>query len=442
MKQEQEIKAVGGRYCKMPTASAQTEILSNFTMENIYRFVLPDQVSYRVIEFTNYLGQSFIEAVDSRLFLSNKRFKTFVAKRGSFVWNGSKDDLFEVCLQLQKEDKEVIPLKTSGWNQKHNVFAWANGIYSILDQKFIPSDKHGIASFNHDRRFLIAAHHKHPSYNCGETSFEDWSKLYCKVYGEAGEIAIVFFAMCLFSDIIFKETFSFPMLFVHGARGAGKTSLVDGILSLYNEQGNTVELTSFSTPVGILRHFSYIINGVVHLDTYQNDLPETLQTLIKDIYNRHGLERGGTPKQYMPLPSGCIITGQEAPDEPALFSRCINLELPVKNHCDHESYNSLLKMQRSGLSQIITGLLKHRDFFAKCFKDNYERDVHMLRDILNPCPQDRLILNYAMMTATVSLLRCIVLLPFETTAFRSRIISRLKEHDNQLDFLIQQSDQD
>lgn len=431
--------------------------VSNFTMKILWHVETSADSAYRVVAIKNVFGKKAIINMNTDNFVSVGSFKKEVARKGNFLWKGNDVDLTRLQEKLQQDEKPTELVQNLGYHKRGRFYAFANGIYDISEDVFMPVDEYGIVEhvaqekggglvprnyfipamsniyadkedkFANDKKFI---------YQDSKTTFEEWSKQYCKVFGYQGEIALVFYIMCLNADIIFKVlSRRFPLLFVYGKRGTGKGTMVSALMRMFGHGQDQIMLGGASTTKGFMRKFAQYINAIVWLDEYKNNLDKKNIESFKNIYDRIGYERAKTDQSFetesMPVHSGCILSGQEMPTiEAALFTRVILTSLTETKFTEaqKEQFRVLERMEEGGLSHITTSLMKFRPKFAENFKEIYYLEQkRLIKDVNNNEVEDRMFANYAAFIATADIINSVMPLPFNMQTFRDLMKRNLLE---------------
>ncbi|RZJ82778.1 MAG: hypothetical protein EOO20_23995, partial [Chryseobacterium sp.] len=331
--------------------------------------------------------------------------------------------------------------------KRYNFYAFANGIFDCHLNEFKPVDELGIVEhyrlkddemikmnffipamskmflekddlYVSDKRFLLTKN---------DHTFKEWANLFCKVYGSNGQIAIMFYVMALFSDIVFKVMDDrFPMLNVYGQKGTGKGTMIESMMKLFGLGQKQLMLGGASTVVGMMRKSGQYSNAFIWLDEYKNSLKTFYIESLKNLYDRIGYERGKKDNTFQTestrIDSAVIVSGQEMPIvEEALFSRFILLITAKfsKSEAAGKLFHELKDMEADGLSNITVGLLKHRTMLNDKYKDVYKAEQRELRKAVNNAEVDeRFINNYAALVAMCTLIKEVETLPFNVKEFR------------------------
>lgn len=436
----------GGCYYSMDL-KGKVQQISNFKMKIIYHVETSDEEAFRLIQVKNIHGFDVVIKMNTDDFVSTASFKKIIARKGNFIFKGSDADLCRLQDKLQREEVKTELVKQLGYSRRYNMYAFANGIYDCHLKEFKPIDELGIVEhfrlkddemipFNffipamskmyNDKDDLYVGHKRFIMVQ-SETNFKDWANLFCKVYGTNGQMALAFYLMALFSDIVFRAMGDrFPMLSVYGQKGTGKGTMIESMMKLFGLGQKQLMLGGASTVVGMMRKSGQYSNAILWMDEYKNNLkPQHIESL-KNIYDRIGYERGkkdnSLETESTRIDSACIVSGQEMPIiEEALFSRFILLitQKPSKSEEANAAFNKLKDLEAEGLSDITVYLLKHRDSLNEKFKKAYiAEERELMRAVNNADVDSRFINNYAALVAMCSLIKEVETLPFNIAEFR------------------------
>ena len=226
-------------FMKQLQKGKQTEVdLSNFTMKSMFHLVNGSNNSQRIIYLQRNTGETHIIEVFSSE-MKPESFETILkSKRCTFY--GSADYLKRVFGQMMDEEDEAFILSEIGWNAEHQVYVFANAVFSIANS-ILQTNEIGIINDNQKQYYLPAfgfANLQNEDFKTerlykyleGPTDFERWSKLYNDAFGDNGVIGILFLILSLFRDIVFENVGFFPFLFLFGDYATGKTSFTEKVL--------------------------------------------------------------------------------------------------------------------------------------------------------------------------------------------------------------------
>lgn len=403
------------------------EPISNFTLKVLYLIVGANPK--RIVEIRNVYGKTTSIDMAIEDLISLEKFKARVEAAGNYIFEGKASDLTRIKTKLFNEEKPSVEIARLG-QYKNRFFAWANGIYN--GQAFLPIDDRGMCDVDGEHYYIPVfgstkadddedlRNYRKFLHRESKTSFHDWAKLFCDVYGENGMIGIAFYLFALYSDIVFDKTRAAPMLFLFGQRGSGKGTMANSLLHLYGFPQDPLMLGGASTVVGFMRKLGQFNNAIVWLDEYKNDIGERKIESLKNIWDRVGYERGvkdsSNRTQSTPVTSSAIVSGQEIPNaEPALFSRMVLCEFRNRDYTEEEisQYNQLCEMEANGLTNATLEVLTHRNLVEQHFQDNFKSIATALRAAFkDESVIERQIVNYAILVACCQCLQDAIRLPF------------------------------
>lgn len=205
--------------------------------------------------------------------------------------------------------------------------------------------------------------------------FQFWSSLMQRVYGANGRVAIAYFIMSLFRDIVYKHNNNYiPLLGMFGPRQGGKSKCAESLAVMFGEPiEDGVNLESGSTATGIRRYLASMQNAILWLNEYKNSLPDYTLGMIKGIADGSGKltgrnTGGNETKTYKPR-CAAIVAGQDLPTkDPAIYSRVIPLEFENSLKVNPLSYNLLKSLEKLKIGPSIScEVLNHRERMKKAY---------------------------------------------------------------------------
>ncbi|MCU0468425.1 MAG: hypothetical protein MUF58_07470, partial [Arcicella sp.] len=296
--------------------------ISNFTL-NIKYHIKTSRTNKRVIELINDNGNKVSIDIETKQLSSFQLFKEITEGQGNFRFYGKNTELDSLKAKWFSEEKSCIQLETLGY-QKDGFFAFSNGIFN---HTFHGLDSDGVVSLN-DKNYFIPYHNPKDEnqfinerklfFRESEVTFEQWSKAYIDVFGKEGGVVLMFGISCIFSDIIFKKMESFPLLFLYGEGGTGKSKLATFIQNLFGFPQTALKLSEkANTDKGKIRKMAQFVNTVVFMEEFVNRIDDAAIKTLTGIYDRLGYERANTTTNYgtdnVPINSGVIMSGNEYP---------------------------------------------------------------------------------------------------------------------------------
>ena len=407
---------------------SEFEPISNFTIRVL--FLIRGANPKRIVELTNYKGRKAVMDFAIEDLISVERFKGKVESQGNFLFEGRATDLGRIKNKLFSMERPSMEIAQLG-QQRDKFFAFANGVHRAGE--FLPVDENGMVVVGDEHYYIPVfgatqdednedlRNYRKFIHRDGAVTFSDWSKQFLDVYGENGKVCIAFALFALFSDIVFEKTKAAPMLFLFGQRGSGKGTMANSLMALYGFPQDPIMLGGASTVVGFMRKLGQFKNAIVWMDEYKNDIDVKKIESLKNIWDRVGYERGvkdaTNRTQTTPVTSSAIISGQEIPVvEPALFSRCILLELATMKRGQDEinKFDALRRMEDTGITSCTLEALRCRDAVKEKFMANFsEISAAFRRAFANTDIIDRQVTNYAILVAVIQCVQEQLKLPFD-----------------------------
>jgi hypothetical protein len=422
--------------------------VSNFNLIGYYVVNDEEGKANRIIEVINTRGETMLCMVPTEAFTSVQEFSKFIEK-GNYVPNITKPEFTWIKSKIYDDCKSCRYISTLG-QQPEGFFAFANGIFA--DGKFHKTDKMGVVEYKEKHYFLPAnsimfkdqsklfQFERNFVYEPRKINFEIWAELFCKVYGENGRIALLFFCMSCFSDFVFKIEGFFPILFLYGKPESGKTTLAVSLMSLFQSTGEkTVGININNVPQpALFRVLAQVKNGLVLIEEYQNDLEKFKLENLKGIWNRTPPTKTDTSQSNTsnrtvstPPESAAIITGQHLPNQDvALFTRCILLSFfKLETYTEEQEafYRELKSLQAASLSEVTTHVLRNRELFINDFKKHFEKEKRALAGTFSGANVNRVGAHAAQILAAYHSLNPVLKMPFTEGQLRETVLKTFTE---------------
>lgn len=166
---------------------------------------------------------------------------------------------------------------------------------------------------------------------------------------------------CLLSVEIYRKYSCFPILFVEGRTGAGKTAFGNWLMALAGQAETAGDQIADASVAGIIRNMAWFRSLPYWLDEYRNDHEcKKFESFFRNIYQRQTAAKGtlGTGVRAYDVNAGLVLTGEESPQDNALLSRCIIVSLNKKKKIkDHYSVIEECRQQNL-MSRLVYEVLK------------------------------------------------------------------------------------
>lgn len=389
---------------------------SNFTLRILYH-ISRGRNNKRVIVLTNNRGREVVLDVETSQITSFNKFKEITEGSGNFLFEGTQLDLMKIKNKLFDQEKPCIQIDTLGWHKK-GFYTFCNGIYNSA---FKAVDKYGIVQYD-DCNYYIPYHpetdestslnEKKFAYKDSPVTWAQWSSLFFGSFGEASMPVLVFGVASLFSDAIFTFKNNFPILFMYGEGGSGKSTVINRLQYLFGLPQPALKLSEkANTDKAKIRKLAQFSNAVACMEEYINDLDLSVKKTITGLYDRLGYERGTLDSKFgtetVPIQSTVIITGNEYPDDDPLLQRLIILDYNhnVRTEAVVTSFDKLEQLNKLGITPITGQLLQYRDSILSGFEKEYRAQFYEFKKAYTgPGVPDRMIENNAVLLAVYKIL--------------------------------------
>lgn len=394
------------------------EQLSNFVIRH-KNTIIKDGETFREIYLKNNLhdiSESFV--LNAKQCANYKDFKAHCLGRGDFMWFGSEKMFNRVIegLFLEHESAPIHILDQCGRSEDAKAWVFDNMILKDDGNILVKETSQDKKTFN-DRsisyRILpLKSGGFIPSLSTKEINVKEVFDHMVACWGIEGVEGFAFVISCLFSFEVFRVTQAFPILMIHGEREAGKSALTDILAAIagFNRDASSQNISD-TTNVALGRIMNYYSSLPVRFDEFRNDDQKTQMktSMLRSLYNRQGASKGiretfGIREVNV---KGCfILTGEEPPQDPALFSRVIPLHIRgIKNTITATSLKYLYE-HLPELSYITYYILKDFQKNKAKFAEDFQATIFGLKQTMQKSAtyNPRAINHYAMIMAALGLL--------------------------------------
>ena len=432
--------AVGNQYW-FKKNNGKVEAGSSFIFTPLYH-IQGKEENKRLCEVKNIYGQRKLMDFESSSFISFNDLRKQLIELGPFLFNGISSFNFEALVShIMTQFAPALELQNLGHNAK-GFFAFANGIF--YKQKWYDTDKYGMIHLpdsddtEADEYYQKTEYYYSPAYSAmhkhnqkGDDPYEndrkfvlkpspvtlnEWMTQMVSVFGEKGQMGIVFNFASLFRDVFIKNYKYFPLLGGFGEKDSGKSGFGECLQNFFYYQETPIDLTQ-STPVGFTAKMTRITNGVCFCDEYKETILEVIKFGLMGAWNGNGRTKGTIKKNRTTSPNintAIYYCGQF---------------LPTFTHEEKEAYNKLLGWTNKGLNSLVLDVLKHRDDFIKALPQIYSEVAKSLKDDLgNKTYQPRIYNNYLVMLASYKLLANYIDFPFTYNTFKEQCMAGIIEN--------------
>ncbi|MDA3817019.1 MAG: CHC2 zinc finger domain-containing protein [Prolixibacteraceae bacterium] len=395
--------------------------LTNFTI-NVIALISSETDPRRIVQIKSkdYTTEPFEFSVDS--FISKNAFKKALESKGNFFFYGSDMDLMEIKKTAFAECEITREITDLGFDKLSESYVLSNVV--IEDNKKHYPDKYGIVNLNKDTGIYIPASSilsdsdklrdskKFKLVQNENIGFNEFYKIFEEVHGRNAVMSIGFFMSALNFDVITEELNFFPLLLSYGPPRSGKSSISRTLLSIFGQPQEAVMLPN-STQASISGKMAQFKNALVWMDEFNNKKisPQIEQTL-KGLYDLQGRLRktysNDNSTYSSAVFSAVTISGQEAPHDEALLSRCFALFFKKEPFSAEKfaAFRELDSICKKGLGNVLLELLKYRESFKKEFKPTFDFTIDRVNELLKNKDikklNSRLLQNYALVIASMS----------------------------------------
>ena len=395
-------------------------MISNFVMKSLHHLVNGTNDSKRIIQIQRNTGEIYlIEIASSEM--KPEAFETILkSKQCSFLGNAYQ--LKMIFIYCMDREKQASIIEALGWSREHQIYAFSNAVFNS-GNKLVNVDEVGIATdpANNKHYYLPAfglAHLNNPDYEGerkfvfieGDLDFKKWSEYYYQAFGNNGAIALLFLILSVFWDVVFEQIGFFPFLFLFGAFGTGKTSLVEYLLRLFGKDYIGFPLNN-ATQVALSRIIASRNNSIFYLKEYTRDTDEANQDLFLTAYDgagrATGIKSNDNRTKVALVRSSIILDGNELPTQKtAVLSRMVLLNFETNQFTDlqRKAFAELEKRQETGYGKVLIDILKHREYFANGFRKTFDENLKELRESVTADFSERTLKHVALILTPAKLL--------------------------------------
>ena len=414
--------------------------ISNFTLVIKYH-IKTSKSNKRVIELVNDSGHKVSIDIETKQLSSFALFKEITEGQGNFRFFGRNTELDNLKAKWFAEEKSCVQLETLGY-QNDNFYAFSNGVYN---HTFHPLDNDGVVSLNNKNYFIPYHNPKDENqfinerrffYKESDSTFTEWSEAYIKVFGKEGSVVLLFGISCIFLDIISKSMGCFPLLFLYGEGGTGKSKLATFIQNLFGTPQPPLKLSErANTDKGRIRKMAQFVNAVVFMEEYINSLDDATIKTLTGIYDRIGYERSDMTTIYgtesIPINSGVIMSGNEYPTNDPLVQRLIVLDFYKNEFSDQEreDFQKLKQINDKGITVILGEILGYRDNIKESFDNVFSEESRLLSKAVREkgiSPSERMVQSYSMILTIHKIISPLLSIPIKYDELSDFLVEKIR----------------
>jgi DNA primase len=249
-----------------------------------------------------------------------------------------------------------------------------------------------------------------------------WFKQIGIVYGKKSYSAISFALASLFKDLFMSKLDFFPILFLSGEKGSGKTIFAESVAELFVQNQKGFDLNA-STPVAFHRRLSRLKNCPTVLEEFNDNLPSNIKQSIKGSFNGFGREMGKATGDNRTTTTkvncSLIILSQylSSWDDNSITSRSVieHFIKPQEAYTEEqkENYATLKKWQKVGLNSMLCDILIYRQKMEEEVLPTYTKIMNsFIKELKGKDYQERMLQNYALLLTPIAILQELFEFPF------------------------------
>lgn len=429
------------------TAPFGFKSVSNFSIE-IIQHMNDDKFPSKLIRVKNVHNENKVFDVRSSEMNQPNSFETAVTNYGNYRWRGGRKD--HELLKTFLFDNMGVGRKIDvlGW-QPEGFWVWNNKI-TVPGKDGIDIDENGVFEFDDVCYYIPSANsiyknnrvmydaQKKAAYFPSPYTFNTVTSQMLKVHREHAIFAILFSVASMFQDIVVDEIDAFPLLFLYGPASSGKDQLADCCKAFFGKPQTAINLEgNASTIKAKIREFAQFSNMISELSEYKPGNSD-LDGVLKGLWGREGYKRGVMESMFgtesIPITSAALITGNFTPDQEALITRKIwvNMNKTVFNDEETKEYEKLNDMIKKGISGLTEIFLNHRDVVEKDFKHKYREFKSQLGERIEA--NSRMLTNMSVLGAMYQIFQDVpgVMFPFSHIDMMSHFEKTLELQMNKM----------
>lgn len=198
------------------------------------------------------------------------------------------------------------------------------------------------------------------------------------------------FVASIFKERIFDFTRQFPLLFIFGAAGAGKTQTILNLKRLFSLETDNIKSIADVTPFTLIKSASSNNTIPLMLDEYKATTFNTYQIkmvskLIRAAYNNEVGERGTASQEIKTYyyRSPIILAGEQTVTEPAARDRIVEVHMSKDASAPHlANFNELksLPLGKLGKALLMRALAIEDSEIRALYEESFENISEMYID--------------------------------------------------------------
>jgi Cdc6-like AAA superfamily ATPase len=307
-----------------------------------------DATKYRVVLINDIEFKLSVKHLSSK-----SKFAEYLMSRCNLYFNGDKEIFDRIVREILTKKNNNIVSSIRGCGKV------AEGLYNlgnmvIIKGKIEPCQHliwDGNVGYQLEKQNGIKI-------TMGWSLLDIWSKLFT-IYGKSAIVVLGYAITTLFFDVIQKQFGRFPILYLTGAPGKGKTALAELIAMLFGARYEflSINCESLSTPIGSEEHLQQKYN----LPHIFNEMQEKWHSLLKSRYDIELTMKASPSKQkrteFRQVTGSTVAISVSRPLDKQIVSRCLFVDFDKIE--SHPIEFSQLYNQKEFLSSFIIHIIEN-----------------------------------------------------------------------------------
>lgn len=408
--------------------------VSDFKISLLYQLVIPNTEDCDwVLEVKRQDQEPEIVVINNKDIISTIAIETaFYAKRYAIDIDPKQARYLRAYL-LEQGLKVALRVDKLGYDQTSGFFFYSNVAYDPVNRKLLAPNALNIIDTPKQGYFMPYTDEEKAGkdkviirHEDSALAFDDIARFIVESWSRTESLALCFYVATVYMDIIIKRLRNFPILFLKGPGGSGKSELSKLLMDFAGRGvGDKLSVGANSSTAAMKELFAAYSNICVHLEDYSRasnigELSDFLVLLFdRNFRKTMDMENRKSVKLMEPAAS-CVVSSNKPPLEDgseALQSRLIYIQMK-QNVRDPESKLKFIKRREDLKSKSWTTvnnyLLNHRAVVEKEFDKLYRHFVDMMSKHFkrkDMAVNDRVIASYATILAPISALESANLIP-------------------------------
>lgn len=348
-------------------------------------------------------------------FCSAKRLRSILAtKQISLKAQDSHWIEVQSALFNKRGFGKVKKINRYGFNSESQAYIFSNKILTA-DMELLEPNKWKII-YSNGGSFAMPTPNKLTDKRLFLTDFDidfnKWYSLYEKAHLRSNSfIPACFYVFSLFRDIAVSRNKTSSILYLKGAAGSGKSSIVRQLTCLFGYQQAEINLKSKNTEAALVKLMGQHSNSLIWFDEFHNGFSH--EGLLQAAYDNSGYHRSVESNskhetESLDITSSLALTSNYIPSNPIFFSRCLLIQVEETDKSDDQlcAFEQICKMEENGLGMVTVGLLISRNLIKEQFLNFYSRIHKKLKTSLQEQSiPERMFVNMAQVLTPAAILQ-------------------------------------